>query len=72
MQHSMKIHAAQDDGIFGTDLMAAETPDALCVCYLGHPTVDLDRFFRANAFAFAAGRAFIRDNGAFSGWFFTG
>jgi hypothetical protein len=68
----MKLHAAQDDGIFGTDLMAAETPDTLCVRYLGHPTADLDRFFRANAFAFAAGRAFIRDNGAFSGWFFTG
>ena len=67
-----KLYAAQYDGLFGTDFMAAETPDALCVRHLGLGASDIDRFFRANALAFAAGCALIRDNGAFFGWLSTG
>ena len=69
---SLSFHTAQHNGVFRTDLMAAETPDALGIGDLCHLTLHLDCSFRTNALAFPTRHAFIRNNGAFLGRFFAG
>ena len=66
------LNAAQDDGIFGADLMTTEAADAPGVIHHCRPGFHLDGAFGANSLTFSACGAPIGDYGAFSGRFFAG